>query len=412
MNIRDKYDWDGIYSDVARFRESCEYCQKNRGADVSNPMTPILPERLWQILGIDIKGPITLKNDERKQYGIVVDYFSKNTFIFSLNSYTAKEFWMKFEKDVLDRISTPQTIIGDSAKQFLCAEAELYKDKYNFTFQPSSACRHQANGEVENKIKFVDQLMHSFLSRGVSWRESIRSTLKIVNHEVVNDSTLHTPYEIIHGQKHLSPFDIKVQMKIDEITKLHNEVRSNIELSKMKQQYYYDQGTKKVIFKENDWVLVFDNYRKGYQTDKRKGPFKIEKVLLNNNYLVYNHLLATWRQYNADKLKLFVPNYDAVPDAQVEDDPFVEAPHLEKRPRQELEPVAGEMIDLPDAGLHGAPLVGRSQEEPLSRREPDRDGSEIAVGRGPRYALRSRGILPGTADDYRYRPSSYGLLKK
>src|SRR3990167_9111958 len=118
----------------------------------------------------------------------------------------------------------------------------------------------------------------------------------------------------------------------------------------MKQQYYYDQGTKKVIFKENDWVLVYDNYRKGYQTDKRKGRFKIEKVLLNNNYLVYNHLLATWRQYNADKLKLFVPNYDAVPDAQVEDDPFVEAPRLEKRPSQELEPVAGEMIDLPDAG--------------------------------------------------------------
>ena len=399
MNIRDKYNWEGIYSDVAKFRETCEYCQKNRGADVSNPMTPIIPERLWQILGIDIKGPITLKNDERKQYGIAVDYFSKNTFIFSLNSYTAKEFWLKFEKDVLDRISTPHTIIGDSAKQFLCAEAELYKDKYSFTFQPSSACRHQANGEVENKIKFVDQLMHSFLSRGVSWRESIRSTLKIVNHEVVNDSTLHTPYEIIHGQKHLSPFDVKVQMRIDEITKLHNEVRSNIELSKTKQQYYYDQGTKKVLFKENDWVLVYDNYRKGYQTDKRKGPFKIEKVLQNDNYLVYNHLLATWRQYNADKLKLFVPNYDVVPDAQLEEDPFGEVPKFGERPSQQL--AEGELLSLPDAVL--------PRTEPLDRRILV---EEEAQPREQKYALRSRGILPGTADDYRYRPSSYGPLKK
>ena len=106
MNIRDKYNWDGIYADVVKFRESCEYCQKNRGADTSNPMIPIVPERLWQLLGIDIKGPIILKNDERKQYGIAVDYFSKNTFIFSLNPYTAKEFWMKFEKDVLYRISS------------------------------------------------------------------------------------------------------------------------------------------------------------------------------------------------------------------------------------------------------------------------------------------------------------------
>ena len=115
--------------------------------DIKNPMTPIIPDRLWQVLGIDIKGPITLKNEQKKQYGIVVDYFSKSTFIFSLNSYTSKEFWEKMETKAFDQISTPQTIIGDSAKQFLCAEAAIYKEKYGFDFQPSSACRHQANSQ-------------------------------------------------------------------------------------------------------------------------------------------------------------------------------------------------------------------------------------------------------------------------
>ncbi|HYN44394.1 MAG TPA: RNase H-like domain-containing protein, partial [Candidatus Limnocylindrales bacterium] len=405
MNIRDKYNWDGIYSDVAKFRESCEYCQKNRGADASNPMTPIIPERLWQIIGIDIKGPITLKNNERKQYGIAVDYFSKNTFIFPLNSYTSKEFWEKFEKNVLDRISTPQVIIGDSAKQFLCGEAALYKDKYNFTFQPSSACRHQANGEVENKIKFVDNLMHSYLSRGVGWRESIRSTLKVVNHEVVNDSTLHTPYEIVHGQKFLSPFDVKVQMQIDELSKLHNEVRSNIDLSKAKQQYYYDKGTKKVCFKENDWVLVYDNYRKGYQTDKRTGPFKVEKALANDNYLIYNHLLATWRQYNADKLKLFVPMYDGVQEERVEipsfDDPLLPS-QPDPYPRDPA--VAGVPVREPAVAVLPPlePAIVRVPLVPLARAD------EVRVEGATRYALRSRVDLPGTINDKRYRPSSSG----
>ena len=30
MNIREKYDWDGIYTDVQKYRDSCEYCQRNR----------------------------------------------------------------------------------------------------------------------------------------------------------------------------------------------------------------------------------------------------------------------------------------------------------------------------------------------------------------------------------------------
>ena len=42
VNIRDKYDWDGIYSDMAKCRETCDYCQRNRGTNESrNPMIPI-----------------------------------------------------------------------------------------------------------------------------------------------------------------------------------------------------------------------------------------------------------------------------------------------------------------------------------------------------------------------------------
>ncbi len=140
MNIRSKYDWDGIYTDVADCRESCDYCQKNRGlGEVRNPMTPIFAERVYQIIGIDIKGPITLKSGEKKQYGVAVDYFSKSTFIFPLADFTAAEFWDKFEREVLDHITTPEYIIGDRAKQFLSYDSSAYKSKYNFYFQPSTA---------------------------------------------------------------------------------------------------------------------------------------------------------------------------------------------------------------------------------------------------------------------------------
>jgi hypothetical protein len=102
-------------------------------------MKPIFADSPNHIIGIDIKGPITLRSGEKKQYGIAVDYFSKFTYIFPLSGYTAAEFWSKFEKNVLDNISTPKLIIGDSATQFLSQEAKKYSDKYLFTFQASTA---------------------------------------------------------------------------------------------------------------------------------------------------------------------------------------------------------------------------------------------------------------------------------
>jgi len=308
MNIRQKYDWDGIHSDVQKCRESCDYCQKNRGEGESrNLMKPIIANSPNQIIGIDIKGPITLKNQEKKQYGIAVDYFTKFTYIFPLTGYAAAEFWSKFEKNVLDNISTPELIVGDNATQFLCEEAKKYRDKYLFTFQASTAYRHQANGKVENKIKFVDKLMHSFLSRGLCWRDTIRRVKEIVNNEVVNDSTAFTPYELSHGHKHMSPFDRQMEDYYSNMKKINAQAKENIMKSKIQQEFYYNKGKSTRIFKENDWVLVYDNHRKGYQSDMRRGPFRVEKVLLDDNYLVHDHNLAKWNKFNVEKLKLYVP---------------------------------------------------------------------------------------------------------
>ena len=397
MNIRDKYDWDGIYSDVAKCRESCEYCQRNRGTNESrNLLIPIYPQKIWQIIGIDIKGPITLKNQEKKQYGIAVDYFSKYTFIFSLSSYKAKEFWEKFESNILDKVSTPEMIIGDSASQFLSAEAGLYKAKYNFSFQPSTACRHQANGEVENKIKFVDKLMHSYLSRGTSWRDAIRATQKVINQEVVNDSTLFTPYEIVHGHKFISAFDTQVLQQVDKITKVHKEVKKNIDLSKIQQQYYYNKGKKSNIFKENDWILIYDNYRKGYQSDMRKGPYRIEKVLSDDNYLVFDHNLFSWKRFNVEKLKLYVPSLDSI-----------ELPLLEEQDETRVEPgmeiIVQPQTTDPIIPELGQPIIIDQPIIPIIDQPVVPDIGQNVRGR----SLRSNTDLPGKSHQYMYRKDTY-----
>jgi hypothetical protein len=307
--IREKYDWDGIYSDVSKYTSSCLYCQLNRGDRVETraPMTSITATQPHQIIGIDIKGPLTLRNGEKKHYGVAIDYFDKSTWLFGLKTYSSSEFWAKFEKRVLNYISTPSKVIGDRASNFLSSEAASYKQKYGFDYQPSTAYRHQANGEVENRIKTVDGLMHGLISEGYSYRYALRESEKIVNQRYVSDSTGFTPFEVSHGHKHMSPFDLKIQQLLSSQSSIRSSVQENIAKAQEQQRKYYDDGKVRRQLSVGDWVLVWNDRKSNWHQDKRIGPFKVEKKLPNDNYLVFDHLQHSWKEYNVEKLSKFIP---------------------------------------------------------------------------------------------------------
>ncbi len=73
-----------------------------------------------------------MKNGEKKSCGVVVDYFSKKTYLFSLNSLRAEEFVEKFERKVIDDVGPPRYVVGDSAKQFLSMVMKDFSLKHNF----------------------------------------------------------------------------------------------------------------------------------------------------------------------------------------------------------------------------------------------------------------------------------------
>ena len=376
-------------------------------------MKPIVADSPNHTLGIDIKGPITLRNGEKKQYGIAVDYFSKYTYIFPLSGFSAAEFWSKFEKNVLENISTPKLIIGDSATQFFSGEAKKYSDKYLFTFRASTAYRHQANGEVENKIKFVDKLMHSFISRGVCWRDSVRQVKSIINNEVVNDSTNFTPYEIAHGHKHMSPFDRQMELYLENMAKINAQAKVNIDKSKIQQEFYYNRGKSTRAFKEGDWVMVFDNHRKGYSSDMRRGPYKVDKVLADGNYLVHDHNLGKWAKYNVEKLKLYVPTLDSIlppldqgdPDGVLLLQPLLPLFPPDERPPQQQQqerPLMPPVLD-DDNNNNNMPELQQQQQQRQQRQPRRREDPPDQ----PRRSLRSKLELPGRDYDYMYRKDTY-----
>jgi hypothetical protein len=56
------------------------------------------------------------------------------------------------------------------------------------------------------------------------------------------------------------------------------------------------------VLKAGEFVLIDNFYKKKWIEPKRLGPFKVEKVMENNNYLIYDHFRNNWKKYNIQNL--------------------------------------------------------------------------------------------------------------
>ena len=68
MDLRQKYWWDGMYSDCRKLCEQCEDCQHHKKGPTENrnKMIPLpVPSKPWQVVCTDIVGPIVLPNNEK-----------------------------------------------------------------------------------------------------------------------------------------------------------------------------------------------------------------------------------------------------------------------------------------------------------------------------------------------------------
>jgi hypothetical protein len=71
------------------------------------------------------------------------------------------------------------------------------------------------------------------------------------------------------------------------------------------QKEYYDEGKKNRFFKEGDLLLVKNHAKTQWNQDMRVGPYRIEKVLKYDNYLLYDQCKKSWKKVNVEMLIAF-----------------------------------------------------------------------------------------------------------
>jgi hypothetical protein len=311
QNIKKKYVWKdgGEYESARVFRETkCDYCLKNRMRGekrglMQTTQDPLDVKACWQLVGIDVWPQIEISEGRRRHAGIAVCGLSGSLKLFGLPDLTASKFVEKFEKR-MESEGNPEYIVGDSAAQFLGEAMKQMTTKMGAEFLPSKSYRHQGNAIVENKTKTAKSLLHSKLKDGVSWKKALREVERILNQELVSDSTGFTPFEIEKGRLFDSGFDRAVREEIENRKKLQEKAIINKEFARERQEYYYNKGKKERAFKEGDVVMIRDNQKSKWLQDFRKGPFVVEKRLERDDYLLTDRGRQRWFRENVENMEL------------------------------------------------------------------------------------------------------------
>jgi hypothetical protein len=152
QSIRKKYDWEGIYPDVKKVSDECDYCQKNIGRGESRaPMISVSAERPWEVISIDLCPSLTMKNGEKKNFGVACDIFTKEIDAWVCNGQGMKEFLDKVEERIVEPMGVSK-ITCDNAEMFKSSRMQELREKYNLDTSWTCSNRHQAN-PVEKRIQ-------------------------------------------------------------------------------------------------------------------------------------------------------------------------------------------------------------------------------------------------------------------
>lgn len=320
------YEWPAMAETVAHFITTCPTCQKIRKhEDARSP--PLLNRTILEpflCIAMDSVGPLPVSEEGYQHIQVLIDEFSKVTFLFPTKSTSALEA-VACINSVTGRVGAIQTIMSDRGSQYVNEVMDAYCDFWGIRHRMSLAYRPQSNGIVERTNQEV--LRHL---RGIvfdkrvlpKWSQYLPMVERIIN------SSYHSgigtaPIRVLYGDiitldrglltawraEELAEEALARQPTSTYIRQLTDQLQAIAAASLKHQAKEIEKRRRRVkpdgearTFVEGDFVLVSYPVRPPSKLSPRwRGPFLILERK-NNTYICQDLLTNTPQEFDVSRL--------------------------------------------------------------------------------------------------------------
>ena len=309
QEIRQKYYYPGIAKHVKKWVEGCEICAKDKRVSnkVITPELLNLPE--WDLgpedaMQIDLL-PNLPASGGYQTVMTAIDVFSRYLFAYPLTEATATNVAKVIK--ILEEITV---ILGITLKSATTKHPQTI-GKLVKTHVSLKTNLKMASGEYRRQ--WHKYLPLAVLNYNTTYHSSIGCEPSKVFHGRI-------PYNVLDHKLGNNPNKIflpttEFAEELQQRTQIHiDQTKKNIMQSYLKYKEYYDRKAKAAPLQEKGYCFVLqpkaDNQdsKIPFRDFKWTGPFIVQKVLPNNNYIVRRLNTNKTQILHRIRLKKFVPN--------------------------------------------------------------------------------------------------------
>lgn len=274
--IFEEHWWPSMRQDIKKYIAKCQICHEQKAFQFGRmglmgaPKSVSMP---FQLLSIDIQGPFPKSKSGHSYLLVVVDWFTKFTFIKKLRRALSHEICTYLAENVFAYFGVPQTIIVDNGSQFISKEFKKLLNDHKISNVWYNARYHPQTNNVERSNRVIGTAIRSYIkdNNHRDWDVHVHKICNAIN-TAVHDVTGFSPAFLVFGrnlpifgdyyglipQKNLSPykFEDRTQFmsELSKLPDLYKMVEENIKKSYQRNKHYYNLRKRHVEFETGDTV--------------------------------------------------------------------------------------------------------------------------------------------------------------
>jgi hypothetical protein len=324
--ISSRFYWPKMFQSVSDHVRSCVKCiaKKTPRSKKAGMMQSIIPKHPFDIVGVDILGPLPMTSRKNRYILVFTDYFTKFPICYRLKDINATTVAKKLLKVMLEH-GPMNRLVSDRGSQFMSKVFTAIADAAGIKHAPSTSYHPQTNGLTERFNHTLCVMLSMYVHDNQKDWDLFLPFVQHAYRDTPHTSTGYAPFELLRTYRPKSLIEFKFPSiswevlktspgGIDAITErirtIHADVAKRLKVARETQTEYYNQDRRKVSYKVGDRVWFYWPAR-GVDAPKLKlslpwsGPYWVKEVVGPVNYRLTKPDGTTLKQtVHVDRLKL------------------------------------------------------------------------------------------------------------
>lgn len=259
-----------------------------------------LPKAPLEIIHADHFGPLQETINGYKHVLVVVDAFSRFTWLFPVKSTSTKGTISNLET-LMITFGKPNELVTDRGTAFTSKEFADFIETRGIKHRKVAVAAPWANGTVERINRFLKTSLTKLIDNQAEWKKHLGNAQYIINN-TYHSVTKASPAKLMFGFEQRNHTDFPLAQFTKELTNVDIDLEKERKISRNTavqatnlirdyNKIYKDKHSEKpTVYKQGDYVLIRDTRSKVGESSKLKpgykGPYLIAKSLGHNRYVI------------------------------------------------------------------------------------------------------------------------------